>query len=267
MSSGLIQSSAKQVGDFLVKNSSTILAGLAVTGVVTTTLMGIDAKTKADRILAEKEDQKYKDWVSEYGSSAGEYPGPEFTPKELILLTWKCYLPTIVMGAATISCIIGGHSINMRRNAALAGLYSLTEKTLQEYQAKVVEQLGEKKEEKVREAILQDKLDKNPVNECKVLITGKGDSLCWDSLSGQYFMSDIETVRRIVNQFNHDIISDRWGTVNSLYSDLGLEHTAFGETMGWSTEWGLLEVDITTKVATDGRPCLVLVYKTKPREL
>lgn len=267
MSQGLISKVAKEVGSFTMKNSSTILAGLSVAGVVTTTLMGIGAKTKADHILAEKEEQFYKDWMAETGEDPSKYPGPDFTKKDIFLLTWKCYIPTIVMGAATISCIIGGHSINMRRNAALAGLYSLAEKTLQEYQAKVVQTLGEKKEEKVREAILQDKLDRSPVNECKVLVTGKGDSLCFDSLSGQYFMSDIETVRRVINEFNHDVLNDRWGTVNTLYDDLGLEHTAFGDNQGWSTEWGLLEVGFTTKIASDGRPCLVLTYKNLPRDL
>lgn len=267
MNTELVKNGVKQAGEYLSKNSSTILTALAVGGVVGTTLLGMDAKTKADQIIRNKEYQIYRDWLVETGGDPETYKDEPLPIKDVFLLTWKCYIPTIAMGLATISSIIGSHSIDARRNAALASLYSLAEKTLQEYKMKVVETIGEKKEEKVRQAIIQDTLDKNPVNERNVVMTGKGDSLCFDTLSGQYFMGDIEKIRRVINEFNHDILNDRWGTVNTLYDDLGLEHTSFGDNMGWSTEWGLLEVTFDTKIASDGRPCLVLVYKIQPRSL
>jgi len=48
-------------------------------------------------------------------------------------------------GAATIMCVVGSNSINARRVAALASLYSITETALDEYKAKVVETIGETK--------------------------------------------------------------------------------------------------------------------------
>ena len=82
----------------------------------------------------------------------------------------------------------------------MAGLYSLTESTLKEYKAKVVETIGENKERKVREDIIQDKLDAAPMATREIIITGGGDQLCCDILSERYFKSDIEKLRRSENK-------------------------------------------------------------------
>jgi hypothetical protein len=189
------------------------------------------------------------------------------TPLEMVKLTWKLYVPTVVMGGATIACIIGSNSINLRRNAALASLYSLTETALQEYKEKVIETLGEKKEEKIKSAILQDKLEKDPVDEKQVIITGGGDVLCYESLSARYFRSSVEKIISIQNKFNHCLLSERYMTLNELYDELGLEHCSLGERTGWSTEFGLLDIKFESKIAANKEPCLVLEYRIGPRGL
>ena len=76
--------------------------------------------------------------------------------KEIVKLTWECYIPTAAVGLSTIACIIGAHNIHLRRNAALASLYSLTESAFKEYQSKVVETIGKNKELKVRDDVVSD---------------------------------------------------------------------------------------------------------------
>ena len=88
-------------------------------------------------------------------------------------LTWRYYVPTAIMGGLTIACIIGANSINLRRNAALAGAYSLTEAALKEYQAKVIETIGDKKEQAIRDDIAKDRVKEHPLGEREVIITGK----------------------------------------------------------------------------------------------
>jgi hypothetical protein len=52
--------------------------------------------------------------------------------------TWQRYLPAAIMGGLTIACVIDANSNNLRYNAALASVYSLTELALKENQTKVV---------------------------------------------------------------------------------------------------------------------------------
>ncbi len=65
-------------------------------------------------------------------------------PKDIIKTAWPCYIPAAV-GAISVFCLIGASSTNLRRNAALATAYTLSESTLKEYQEKVVETIGEKR--------------------------------------------------------------------------------------------------------------------------
>lgn len=251
--------SIKKVSDALIRNSPSILTGLSVGGLITTTIMAVNATPKAlDIINQEITDRE----VEKYGDRL-----PRLTTKEIVALTWKCYIPTALMGVTTIACIIGANSINLRRNAALVSLYSLAETTLKEYQAKVIETIGEKKEEKIKEEILQDRIDKNPINNGTVIITGKGDTLCYDSLSGRYFKGDIETIRRIQNDFNKDLLNEMYKPLNELYDELGLEGTELGRDMGWNTEYGLLDISFSAKLTKDGQPCIVLDYRVGPRKL
>jgi len=53
---------------------------------------------------------------------------------------------------------------------------------LKEYQEKVIETIGQNKENKIREAIIDDRLSKNPVSKNEILITGAGDVLFYELL-------------------------------------------------------------------------------------
>ena len=46
---------------------------------------------------------------------------------------------------------------------------------------------GEKKHETVKDAITRDKIEKNPVVTREIIITEKGNTLCYDAISGRYF--------------------------------------------------------------------------------
>jgi len=252
----------KNVGNSLVKNSPTILTGVSVAGLLTTVAMAVTATPKAIEILDREMWDREVIGIEKYGS-----PIQPLTKKEIISLTWKCYIPTVLMGAATIGCIIGANSIHLRRNAALVSLYSIAESTLKEYQAKVIETLGEKKEKLIKEEILQDRVTNNPPKENQIIITGNGDTLCYDSLSGRYFKSDIEKIRRIQNDFNRSLISEMYKTLNEFYDELGLEETELGRNMGWTTEFGLLDISFSAKLTPDNLPCIVLDYRIGPRKL
>ena len=132
------------------------------------------------------------------------------------------------MGSLTVACIIGANSINLRRNAALATVYSLTEATLKEYQSKVVSTIGEVKEKAIKDEIAKDKIEKNKPKKSNVVVTGSGDTLCYDSISGRYFKSDIEKIKSSVNELNRDLLYEMFVSLNDVYYALGLSNIKNG---------------------------------------
>lgn len=223
----------------IIRQSPNILTTFGVIGVISTAVLAARATPTAVYLIEENELEDFLDKVK---------------------LTWHLYIPTFFSGVLTIASIIGANSILLKRNAALMALYSMTEGALNEYQQKVIEVIGEKKEAKLRDEIVQDKLDKNPIEAKEVIFIGEGKHLFFDSLSSRYFYSDIEKVRRIINDFNEELYSDMCKTVNDLYDMLGLEQTELGRRMGWDVENGQLRVHFNSKLATNNVPCIVLEF-------
>lgn len=231
------------------RNMPHILTSMAVAGVITTPILAVGVTPKVMRIIQNEE----------------EYLGRPLTKPEIFKLVWKYYVPATGVGISSIGCIIGANSINTKRNAALAGLYSLTETAFKEYQAKIVETIGQNKELKVRDEIARDQLSDNPTAGNGIIITGNGDVLCYDSTTGQYFRSDIEKIRQVVNEINYRLRSENWLSLNEFYFELGLKTTTIGEEVGFNINSGILEVNYSSQLADNGQPCLVLTYKVYPR--
>lgn len=185
--------------------------------------------------------------------------------KELVKTAGPCYVRPAITGVASISCILGANAVNMKRSAALATAYALSETAFKEYKDKVVEVIGEKKEEKVHEDILQDKLDKNPVSKDTIIVTGHGTTLCYDSFCGRYFYSDPEFIKSVMNEINRQLLFNYYVSLNDIYSKLGLEETEVGDILGWGVATGgLIEIYLSTKLAKDDTPCLVMEFVNHP---
>jgi hypothetical protein len=242
---------AKNLGGVLAKNSTVILTATACAGVLTTAILAVKATPRALKLYDNLMNDKTVDG--------------RITKWTIVKACYKPYLPAVATGAATIACIVGSNHISTRRNAALAGVYSLTETAFKEYKEKVVETIGKNKELKVRDDISADAIKNNPVGQNEVIITGKGQVLCYDKLSGRYFKSDIEAIRKAVNVMNRELTQDLFVSVNELYYELGLADVEFGRMMGWDVDNGLIEITFSSQLTEDGEPCVVLNYTPQPR--
>ena len=247
----VITKTAKNLGVVISKNSPTILTGLGVGGLMTTALLTGTATIKAVRLVDAANDHK------------PEYY--ELTKKEIIGLTWKFYIPAAAMCLVTGACIIGSNSINQRRNAALAALYSLSETAFREYKTKVVEEIGRNKELKVRDGIAQDRVTNNPVGDRTIIITGNGEVLCYDALSDRYFKSSAEKIRQQVLDLNYALMTEMWLSLNDLYYAIGLPSTKLGDQMGFDLDKGKIEIDYSSQLTPEGQPCLVIDTTVYPR--
>ena len=228
----------KSFGRVVDKNSTYILTGLAVAGTISAAVLAVEATPKAMKIIEEAKCE---------------------TNLEKVKVAWKCYIPAGAVCLTTIGCIIGINTINNRRNAALAGLYSIAQSTLKEYQEKIIETIGENKERKIRDDIDKDKIIRNPPSK-EIIFSGSGDVLCYDSLTGRYFNTEIENIRKIVNELNRELMNEMFIPLNEFYYALGLESTKLGDDIGFNIDNGLLEVKFSSQLTKDERPCLVLNY-------
>lgn len=224
-------------------NSPEILTAFGVSGVVVTSYLAAKGAIQADRILQEGQEPGFED--------------PERDLKTKVSLTWKCYIPAFASGVITASCIMGASKANSKRTAVAVGAYSLTEKAFAEYREKVVEQLGENKEQKIRDEIKQDRVTK--LGSKDVIITGKGEVVCCELLTGRYFKSDMETLRRAQNDINARINNERYVNLDEFYDLIGLPYTSQSNTCGWDSA-KLMELEFTTTLTPDGTPCLAFDY-------
>lgn len=232
------------------KHSPEILTGIGIAGMVTATVMAVKATPKALILIEEKK---------------AEDETEKLTPVDTVKTAWKPYIPAAVTGTLSIACLIGASSVNARRNAALATAYTLSESALKEYQEKVIETIGEKKEQAVRDAVAKDRIEKSPVTSKEVIITEKGNTLCLDYVSGRYFKSDIDTIKKAVNELNRRMRDEMYISLNDFYYEIGLSNIGVGEELGWNIDRGYIEPDFSSQLADDGTPCLVISYLVEPR--
>ena len=239
----------KNISLFTKKNSPTILIAIGVSGMIVSTGFAIEATPKAVKLIERKKEELKKE---------------KLEPLEVVKTVWKCYIPTAITCVLSSACIIGANSVNAKRNAALATAYTISETALREYKDKVVETIGEKKEQSIRDAIVKDQIDRNPMTKNEVIFTGKGTTKCYDPWSSRYFDHDPEKIRKAINDLNYQLINDGYVTLNDFYYDIGLEETKSGAILGWGVEKGQVRFRFSSQVSDNEVPCLVLEFINPP---
>ena len=232
------------------KHSPEILTGIGIAGMITTTVMAVRATPKALILIEERKE---------------EIGAEKLEAMDMVKTTWACYIPAAITGTLSVACLIGASSVNARRNAALATAYTLSESALKDYQGKVIEMFGEKKNEAVKDAVAKDKIEKNPVVTREVIITEKGNTLCYDAISGRYFKSDIEKIKKAECELNRQMLDDMYVSLNDFYYEIGLDSVKLGDELGWNVDSGYIDLSFSSQLASDGTPCLVIDYSVAPR--
>lgn len=246
-----------QIGRTLKRKSPEILTGVGIGGMITTTILAVRATPEAlRRIERKKLEEKHK----------------KLTAMQTIQAAWVCYIPSGVIGTVSVACLIGASAVNGRRNAALATAYSLAQDTLRDYRGKVIEAVGEKKEESILDAMDRERVERNPPPENPELLpTTEGaiaPVLCMDGLfPGRYFHSDVETMKRAANKLNWQMNngSEPYISLNEFYMEVGLPTVdVVGEDLGWRTDRGLIDLRFSSQLVNGRTPCLVMSHNNPP---
>ena len=125
----------------LRRSSPTILTVLGIAGVVGTTVMAIKATPKAMKLIKAKKDELNTD---------------KLTPTELVQTTWKCYIPSALIGAGTIVCIIGIGVMDKRNQAALTSAYAMLNESYKQYRQAAKKVYGEDADNKIHAEMAKD---------------------------------------------------------------------------------------------------------------
>lgn len=238
------------------ENKTVLLTAVGVTGTVSTAVLTGRASFKAAEIISAEE------WDLREKTDFNE---EELDFRSKLNLVWALYIPPVGVGALTIAAIIMANRLDAQKAAGLAAAYGISERSFTEYRQKVQEKLGENKERAIRDEIAQERVDRDPVSTKQVIITGNGEVLCKDNISGRYFMASVEVIKKAENKINHEIIHHMYASLSQFYEEIGLAPTRHSDEIGWNTN-NLLDVVFSTTMSDDDRPCIVLDYTVGPTQ-
>lgn len=193
---------------YVKKNAPTILSCCGALGVVGTTLSAIKATPKAIEILEEQEEP--------------------LTNFEKVLVLTPVYLPTILLGTATVTCIFGANALNKKKQAMITSAYAYLNTSFNEYKDKVKAIYGEDGEKRVREELAKDKYIKQSIPE------SSEEMLFFDEYSGRYFETTLYDLQNAVYRLNRTFALEGFTNLNEFYSYIGLPETDWGNVLGWS---------------------------------
>lgn len=237
---------------FYRRHATTILTCIGGIGVIATTITAVKATPKAMELLEEAKEEK----------------GEELTTAEKINVAGPIYIPTILLGVGTISCMVGANVMNKRRQAALVSAYTLIDSSFKQYKHKLKELYGEEAHEEIIDAIAVEKA-KNIginapgfINSSNLYVDEKCGETClfYDEYGERFFEATLEQVISAEYHLNRNYTMRGYTVLNEFYEFLGLEPTEFGSEVGWAindegTFW--IEFDHRQTVV-DGRDCVIV---------
>ena len=204
-----------------------------------------EAKMKLDKIheahehgatehgLSYSEEDYQKDLVTQYTKT-----GVEFV---------KLYGPAVIMGCVSIGCILGGHRVLTKRNAAITAAYTAVRKAYDAYNERVIEKYGKEEADNLKyglktEKIIETKEDENgnTIGEEKTIVTSDPIaspyskffdecSRCWKN-NAEY---NLMFLRGQQNLANDRLIANGYLFLNDVYDMLDIERTEEGQVVGW----------------------------------
>jgi hypothetical protein len=237
------------------KHSPEILAGVGVVGTVASAVIACKATLKLDDILAESKETRDKiKEVAENPKYEKEY-SPEDAKKDLTVnytqtavKIAKLYAPAVILGSASLGCLLASNDILRKRNAALSAAYMTVDKSFKEYRSRVAERFGEEVEKEIRYNIKAMEVETTVVNEDGSETTVTDQVKTMDSnLYSDYarffdefspnWKNDPEynlMFLKAQQQYANDLLRAKGRLfLNEVYDLLGLERSKAGQVVGW----------------------------------
>lgn len=243
----------KNVRNGITKNSAVIKTGVGIACFGLAVISAVRAKEKIDLdIYVKKQD-------------LGLDENDKLPVKDTALIIAKRSWPVAVEFAAGVGCVVSSDKEMIRTSTGLAAACSIKDKLFEDYKAKVVETIGEKREKEVSEKVVVDQIKKNPPVPSQVIITGANKTLMYDSWSGRYFTASIDSLQAHVNDLNKDLNTFDYVSLNDFYYKIGLPFVDCGDYVGWrASKSGLVEIKPVPHMMENGEYVTGITFLVMP---
>ena len=239
----------------LKKHSPEILLVAGIVGTVTSAVMACKATLKANDIVEEyktKIDTIHE--VSENPEMAEKYSEEDKKKDLAIVYTQtavkfiKLYGPSVLLGVASLGCMVGSNRILNKRNVALAAAYATVDKGFKEYRGRVIERFGKEFDKELRYNIKAQEFEKVTVddNGNETVTTETVDiadpnhyspyAIIFDDGNTGWDKDPELTKFFLIQQQNYanDLLKSRGHLfLNEVYDMLGAKRTKAGAQVGW----------------------------------
>lgn len=219
----------------LQKHAPTILFGVGVAGVTTSTVLACKAtlnlpealdemRAELDMVINDTNNVDNKDVAYVYAKHVAKIG--------------KMYAPSVVIGVASIGALTGSHVVLTKRNAGLTAAYAALSHAYDEYREKVKSEIGEDKEYSIYAKQMKE------INSKKESAKDEEIDLYAHSPYARFFdegsinwQKNAELNRLFVqcqqNTANQILIAKGHLFLNEVYDMLGLDRTSAGAVVGW----------------------------------
>ena len=251
----MLTRSLSRSGLKLKKHSPEILLVAGIVGAVTSAVMACKATLKANDIVEESKTQiDTIHEVSENPEMAEKYSAEDKKKDLAIVYTQtavkfiKLYGPSVLLGVASLGCIVGSNQILNKRNVALAAAYATVDKGFKEYRGRVIDRFGKELDKELRYNIKAQEFEKVTVddNGNETVTTETVDvadpnhyspyAIIFDDGNTGWDKDPELTKFFLIQQQNYanDLLKSRGHLfLNEVYDMLGAKRTKAGAQVGW----------------------------------
>lgn len=212
--------------------SPAILTTLGILGVVGTAATAVKATPKALKLIKIRKEELKTD---------------KLEPIELVRVSWKCYIPSALIGAGTVACIVGIGTIDRRNQAALTSAYAMLNESYKQYRQAAKKVYGDDADNKIHAEMAKDAMVHTSDWGYQVYnMDMDSDSeklLFYDLTTKRYFTTTMAAVLNAEYHINRNLALRGECSLNEWLSFLGLDDVENGDEMGWDINKMVEEMD------------------------
>lgn len=236
------------------KYSPELLLGAGIVSIIAGTVMACKATPKAVKIMEEANETLEVIHNIQESKEHEDYTDKDF--RKDIALTYfqtarkllKAYGPAILVTVTGIGCVCGSHHILTKRNAALTAAYAAVSEGYSQYRARVLEQLGEDAERKLRYGLVEEEVEEKTIDDKGKEKTKKEKKTVINDITGSPYARFFDSASRCWEDdaennltflkiqeahFNDKLRANKVVFLNEVYDALDIPRTKAGQVVGW----------------------------------
>lgn len=214
---------ARMIFHFCKRHATLLLTIASTVGVVATSVevahATIKATEKVDEMRAKRDEWKETSGIDQ----------PEITKEEIVKACWKFYIPSAVIGAGTISCMIAANAIGAKGQKSLAAAYAMVDQGYKQYRKKVAERFGKDVDRSIENEVIVEQASIDDDDHSDIIN-------CYDPYADRYFETSRVNIERAICMINRNLQFSEYASLNDFYRALGISETEDGDMLGWSLE-------------------------------